>query len=143
PGSGDELQGIKRGITELADIVVVNKADGELAPAATATAAEYASALRVVRPKAPGWIPRVVTCSARLGSGLDRLWETIEEVRSALGPRLQARRDDQARTWLWSEVSELLLAWARGDARAAGLARELEDEVVAGHVTAGTAARRI
>src|SRR5262249_57338703 len=82
PGAGDELQGIKRGIIELADVVVVNKNDGELAPAAKTTATDYSSALRLVRSKTAGWTPRVVPVSAPDGTGIDHLWAAGERVRS-------------------------------------------------------------
>src|SRR5207245_2756629 len=84
PGAGDELQGIKRGIIELADVVVVNKNDGELAPAAKTTATDYSSALRLVRSKTQAWTPRVVLVSALEGTGIDDLWSTVEEFRSTL-----------------------------------------------------------
>ncbi|MGN6459806.1 MAG: methylmalonyl Co-A mutase-associated GTPase MeaB, partial [Pseudolabrys sp.] len=84
PGAGDELQGIKRGIIELADVVVVNKNDGELAPAAKTTATDYGSALRLVRSKTTAWTPRVALVSALEGTGIDELWSTVEEFRSTL-----------------------------------------------------------
>ena len=89
PGAGDELQGIKRGIMELADLVVVNKADGDLAPRPRATASDYASALHLVRPRTPSWSPRVVTCSALLGDGIDEVWHAIGEYRSALAREIR------------------------------------------------------
>ena len=81
PGGGDELQGIKRGIMELADLVVVNKADGDLAAAASATASDYAAALHLVRPRIPAWSPRVLTCSALIGTGIAEVWATVDEFR--------------------------------------------------------------
>jgi LAO/AO transport system kinase len=77
PGAGDELQGVKRGIVELADLIVVNKADGDLLDPARHTAADYAHALHLVRSTDDGAIDRVRTCSALLGEGIDELWETI------------------------------------------------------------------
>ena len=91
PGAGDELQGIKRGIIELADVVVVNKNDGELAPAAKTTATDYSSALRLVRSKTQAWTPRVVLVSALEGTGIDDLWSTVEEFRSTLDAHRRAR----------------------------------------------------
>jgi LAO/AO transport system kinase len=145
PGAGDELQGIKRGIIELADIVVVNKHDGELAPAAKTTATDYGSALRLVRSKTSAWTPRVVLASAVEGSGIDELWSTVEDFRSSLEATgdLERRRAEQAREWMWSEVSESLMDSLRHDERVAGLVRRLEKEVTAGELPPAAAAREI
>ncbi len=98
PGGGDDLQGIKRGIMELADVVAVNKADGELAAAARHTAADYRHALHMVRPKWPGLPTPVVPCSALTGDGLDELWTTVTEVHQRLSAdgSLCRLRADQA-----------------------------------------------
>jgi LAO/AO transport system kinase len=124
PGAGDELQGIKRGIIELADVVVVNKNDGDLAPAAKTTATDYSSALRLVRSKTQAWTPRVVLVSALEGTGIDELWSTVEEFRSTLDAagELGRRRAEQAREWMWSEVTESLIDALRSDERVADLA---------------------
>ena len=145
PGAGDELQGIKRGIIELADVVVVNKNDGELAPAAKTTAADYSSALRLVRSKTQAWTPRVVLVSALEGAGIDDLWSTVEEFRSILDTagELGRRRAEQAREWMWSEVSESLMDALRSDERVAELADRLEAAVTAGELAPAAAARQI
>jgi LAO/AO transport system kinase len=145
PGAGDELQGIKRGVIELADLVVVNKADGELAPAAKAVAADYASALRLVRPRTPEWQPRVLLASALEGRGVDDVWAAIEEFRAVTeaSSAWTRRRAEQAREWMWAEVSESLLESLRGDDRVAELARRLEAEVAAGTVSPTAAAQRM
>ena len=145
PGAGDELQGIKRGIIELADVVVVNKNDGELAPAAKTTATDYGSALRLVRSKTVGWMPRVVLVSALEGTGIDELWSTVEEFRSTLGASgdLERRRAEQAREWMWSEVSESLMHALRHDGRVAGLVEGLEAAVTAGELPPAAAAKQI
>ena len=143
PGAGDELQGLKRGIMELADLVVVNKADGDLAAAAGVTAADYASALHLVRPRNPRWTPRVLTCSALLGEGVDAVWAAVEEYRALIEPELARLRGEQAREWMWSEVTESLVEALRADKRVADLARRLETEVAAGAVTPTAAARRV
>ena len=90
PAGGDELQGLKRGIMELADLVVVNKADGDLAAAAAATASDYASALHLLRPRTAEWFARVVTCSALDGSGVREVWAAVEEFRSRVRRRAAA-----------------------------------------------------
>jgi LAO/AO transport system kinase len=145
PGAGDELQGIKRGIIELADVVVVNKYDGDLAPAARTTAADYGSALRLVRSKTSAWTPRVVLVSATEGTGIDELWNTVEEFRAALAAtgELERRRAEQAREWMWSEVTESLMESLRHDERVSGLVGRLEAEVTAGEVPPASAARQI
>src|SRR5260370_26580549 len=104
PGGGDNLQGIKRGIIELADIVVVTKADGALRAAADTTAADYASALRLLRPKTPEWTPTVVRCSAAEGTGIDELWATVVAFGDALRRTgaLTERRAPHAPGWMWS-----------------------------------------
>jgi LAO/AO transport system kinase len=145
PGGGDELQGIKRGIIELADVVVVNKNDGDLAAAAKTTATDYSSALRLVRSKTQAWTPRVVLVSALEGAGIDDLWSTVEEFRSTLDStgELDRRRAEQAREWMWSEVSESLMDALRSDERVADLADRLEAAVTAGDLPPAAAARQI
>jgi LAO/AO transport system kinase len=143
PGGGDELQGLKRGIMELADLVVVNKADGALAATAGTTASDYASALHLVRPRTPAWSPRVITCSALLGEGIAALWDAVEEFRAAIAPELAWRRAEQSRQWMWSEVSESLLDALRADGGVSELARQLDADVGSGITTPTAAARAI
>ena len=145
PAAGDELQGIKRGIMELADLVVVNKADGDLAKIAGITAADYANALHLVRPRTPAWEPRVVQCSALEGTGVADVWRTVEEFRAALdgAGELAARRAGQARDWMWTEIADSLLDRLRADPEAARLAVELEAEVRAGRLPPTAAADQV
>jgi LAO/AO transport system kinase len=143
PAGGDELQGLKRGIMELADLVVVNKADGDLVAAATATAADYTNALHLLRSRAPTWSPRVVTCSALEGTGIGDAWDAIEEFEAAVAGELALRRAAQAREWLWSELTESLMEALRDDPAAAELTRRLERDVAEGSVTPTAAARTI
>lgn len=145
PSGGDELQGIKKGIVELADVVAINKADGALKAAAQQSAAEYANALRLLRPVMPNWQPPVLQCSALQGEGVDEIWQAIgrfREVAESSGA-LAKKREEQARGWLWREVSESLLAELRADARTAEQIGPLEAEVVAGRVTPSGAARQL
>jgi LAO/AO transport system kinase len=143
PGAGDELQGLKRGIMELADLVVVNKADGDLAATAAHTAADYAAALHLVRPRLPGWNPRVLTCSALLGDGIPEVWDAVEEFRTRVAGELPALRARQSRDWMWSEVTDSLLDALGADAPTAALAQRLEAEVGAGAITPTAAARAV
>ena len=145
PAGGDELQGIKKGVVELADLLLVNKADGELAAAATRAAADYQAALQLLRPANPRWRPPVLQCSALEGTGLDGLWTTIQDYRrqmTASGDRA-ARRAAQAKARLWAEIGDALLDRARQDPAIATLVPDLEAEVAAGRLTPGTAARRL
>ena len=145
PGAGDELQGIKRGIVEIADLIVVNKADGELAAAAARTVADYAQALHVLRPRSAAWHPRVLGCSAITGDGIAGVWQAVEEHHRALEGAgvLTELRAGQAREWMWSEVTESLRAELGNDAEVAGLVERLERDVVSGAVSPTAAARRI
>jgi LAO/AO transport system kinase len=108
PSSGDELQGLKRGVMELADTLVVNKADGDTLDAARRTQASYASALDLMRSAVGGWRPRILLASAATGEGLDAIWQTILEHRRLVeaSGELQARRRSQARAWMWALVEE-------------------------------------
>jgi LAO/AO transport system kinase len=144
PAGGDELQGIKRGIVELADIVAVNKADGALAPVATATASDYGAALHMVRPRSASWTPRVVLCSALEQRGIDDLWTAIEEFgRTVAGEEMAGRRREQARAWMRDELADSLLDRLHADARTAAAAAALEADVAAGAIAPTTAARRL
>ncbi len=143
PGGGDELQGLKRGIMELADLVVVNKADGDLAATAARTAADYAAALHLVRPRIPTWTPKVLTCSALLGGGIAEVWTAVDEFRGAVAEALAGLRAGQNRDWMWSEVTDSLLDALAADDEAAALARQLEAEVEAGTTTPTVAARAV
>jgi LAO/AO transport system kinase len=143
PGGGDELQGLKRGIMELADLVVVNKADGELASVAAHTAADYAAALHLVRPRLQHWTPRVLTCSALTGTGIPAVWDAVAEFRVAVAGELPGLRAGQNREWMWSEVTDTLLDALTADTDTAALAHRLEAEVAAGTTTPTAAARAV
>ena len=145
PGGGDELQGIKRGIMEIADLVVVNKADGDLERAAHAMAAQYQGALGLLRPTMANWQPKVLTCSAAQRQGIDEVWQAVVRHRQAIGDSaaLAARRAEQARAGLASELQEGLVAALRADPETAALVAELEARVNAGELSPGAAAQQI
>jgi LAO/AO transport system kinase len=143
PGGGDELQGLKRGIMELADLVVVNKSDGDLAAVAAHTAADYAAALHLVRPRLAAWSPRVLTCSALTGAGIPDVWDSVVEFREAAAAELPALRAAQNREWMWSEVTDSLLDALTADAATAELAHRLEADVAAGRTMPAAAARAV
>jgi len=145
PGAGDELQGFKRGIVELADLFVVTKADGELLDAATRAAAAYRGALQFLRPASPRWQPPVLACSAVTGSGVAEVWAEVARHREILTDSgdLAAKRAAQARAWMWSEVSETVLARLRTHPDVAGQLAGLEAAVMEGRMTPAAAARRL
>jgi len=145
PGGGDELQGVKRGIVELADLLVVNKCDGALADLARHTAADYGHALHMVRSGDDGAIDRVRTCSALTGVGIDELWNVVEDlVRAARASgELDARRTEQARAWMWSEVTDTLFDDLRADAAVRARIDALEHDVSHGRMSPAAAAREV
>ncbi len=151
PGAGDELQGFKRGIMELADLIVVNKADGDLAAAAERAAAEYQGALQFLRPASRSWRPEVLKCSSLSGQGMAEIWAAVGRFRVALGEggeggeggELAEKRAAQALAWMWSEVGESLMTALRGHPGVAGQVRDLEAEVRAGALAPTAAAERL
>jgi LAO/AO transport system kinase len=113
PSAGDELQGMKKGIVECADVVVVNKADGALEAIARSSAAEYRSALRLGHAKhGPAWAPRVLTASAATGQGVPELWLALRDFAAAMAPQLLQRRRAQGEEWMWGDFREAVLAAA-------------------------------
>ena len=143
PSGGDDLQGIKRGIMELADLVIVNKADGDLAMAAQRTAADYANALHLMHPRYRSWTTEVVLASALQGQGLPAIWDKIRDFEQRLqaSGELAAKRREQARNWLWRELSDNLLDVLKNRPGIAEHLLELEARVIAGKTTPGAAAR--
>ncbi|HHX90707.1 MAG TPA: methylmalonyl Co-A mutase-associated GTPase MeaB [Paracoccus sp.] len=144
PAGGDELQGVKRGIMEAADIIVVNKADGDLKATATRTRADYAGALRLLRPRPqdPPGFPKAMTASALEEQGLEQVWAEIQALtdwRRQEGHWV-ARRAAQARHWFTEEVRQALLARLETPAARMRMA-ELAEAVTAGELGAGEAAR--
>jgi LAO/AO transport system kinase len=145
PGAGDELQGLKRGVIELADALVVNKADGEQKALAERTRGAYVRALELLRPLSPAWRPRVLAASARTGDGIAAFWETALEQRAALvaAGEFEQRRRRQARDWMWTLVEEGLQQAFRRDPRVASRIDALEAEVEALRTTPAAAARTL
>ena len=144
PGAGDELQGIKRGLLELIDVVAVNKADGERATAARQARVEYESALRLVRPRGR-LAPPVFTCSSAEGQGLDEVWRALEQHRHSLvehGELTDLRRHQDLR-WMWALIEDGLLTRFRRDERVSAALEGLERDVVSARATPGGAARRL
>jgi LAO/AO transport system kinase len=145
PGGGDELQGIKRGIMELADVIVVNKADGDLLPAARRAAADLRNAVHLLRPKREGWTVEVLLASAVEGTGIEDAWAHLErgvdELRTS--GALDGLRSDQAVSWMWAELREELIERFQDDpAVRAGLA-EAEARVRSGSHSPASAAQHL
>ena len=134
PAAGDELQGLKRGIVELADLVLVNKADGDLAEAARRTAADYTNALRLIRPPLPEWPVRGPRHLGPEGTGIRESWDDIFHLRMALqqSGAWSRRRAEQSRAALWSEIGDSLLDHFRASAAVAPLLAQAEAAVTAG-----------
>ena len=147
PAGGDELQGVKRGIMETADMILVNKADGELKTTAIRTCADYAGALRLVRkrPEDPDGFPKAAMVSAAEGNGLDTAWDDMQALaawRKANGHWRQ-RRAAQAKSWFEQEVRHGLLAQLTENPDTRSAMDELAEKVTKGDLTAGSAATEI
>ena len=144
-GAGDELQGIKRGILELADILAIHKADGDNREAALAAQADALGALRLMRSPLAGWQVPVLATSAIEGHGIDEVWEAVEEHHRRLksAGELEARRRRQRRGWLRSLIEEGLLSHLRRNPRFAERLPDLERRVLDGEIPAARAAREI
>ena len=133
PGAGDDLQGIKRGIMELADLLLINKADGDLLARARHSAADYRAALGLLHPRTRGWRVPVEICSALSGEGIVSAWELVERYHQFIrdNDELARRRADQARSWMWSEIAEGLMSRFRDDPGVRARIGELESAVIA------------
>ena len=145
PGGGDELQGIKRGIMEMADLIVVNKADGALEKPAKMAQAEYIGALGLMRPKSPNWTPEVLLASALKNIGITKVWDAIctFEQRMVDSGELQGNRARQATSWMWSEIGEGLMDRFKADKAVADRLPGLEKQVADGQITPSAAAAEL
>src|SRR5438477_3713613 len=119
PGAGDELQGIKKGVVELADMIAVNKADGDNVRRAKAAAGEYRAALHILTPRSPAWAPPVATYSALIGDGIVQLWEHVLAHRQQLSAsgEFAARRREQQVKWMWAMLEDRFHMRLKADAR--------------------------
>jgi LAO/AO transport system kinase len=145
PGGGDELQGIKRGIMELADLVVVTKADGDLMQAATRAAAEYKGALHLMRPKFENWFADVRLVSSTEGKGMDHVWNDIQTFQQQLKSTgaWDRQRRDQNVAWLWGELREGLLTLLTENKEAKAELARFEALIAKGEAAPPAAARAI
>ncbi len=145
PGGGDELQGIKKGVVELADLILVNKADGAFAPAARRTVSDYRNALRLLRPASPHWTPEILAVSALEGKNIAKAWQTVLRYRRTMEAAgvLAARRAEQARAALWAEIGAVLLDRLRESPVLRDRLPAIEAEVMGGLAAPAVAARRL
>jgi len=145
PGAGDELQGIKKGIIEIADALAVNKCDGDGVARATRAAAEYRAALRLFRHTSANWDPPVLTVSALEARGMDEVWRVVERHRDTLGAsgELAQKRREQQQAWFWSMLREGLERRFLARTEVRQILPELERAVAAGKLTPTAAAARL
>ena len=144
-GAGDELQGIKKGVLELADAVAVNKADGDNVERAEKARRQYETALHFLAPYSPNWTPPVLTCSAIEMIGIDKIWESVlaHHKRLTLTGELQANRKKQAVDWMWSLVKEGLKERFYQNPEVKKLLPEIIKEVESGKTASTLAAARL
>jgi LAO/AO transport system kinase len=145
PGAGDELQGIKKGILELADMIAVNKADGDGAARASAAAAEYRAALHILTPASKAWSPPVVTVSGLTGAGLDDLWARVLDHRERLGAtgEIAGKRRAQDLKWMWALVQERIQERLRRDEAVRARVPAIEALVAGGGLSPAAGAEEI
>ena len=145
PGAGDDLQGIKRGIMELSDLIVVNKADGDRVPLAKRARGDYRHALRMLLPSTPGWETPVQIASATEGTGLAEVWESVEKHRAHLEETglLEKRRRRQTERWLDSMIEEAVLAAVHARAGVEQAIEQAHDDVDAEKITVPQATQKV
>jgi len=145
PGAGDELQALKKGVVELADMIAVNKADGDNIKRASAAAAEYRAALHILTPRSPDWTVPVITYSALTGDGIPELWRQVLAHRSAMtrsGAHERRRREQQVK-WMWAMIEQRLVARVKSDADVKARLPEIEAAVAEGRLSPAVAAEDI
>jgi LAO/AO transport system kinase len=141
PGAGDELQGIKKGVLEIADMIAVNKADGDGATRARAAASDYRAALHILAPKTLTWSPPVITISGLANEGLDHMWEqiTIYRERMTASGEWQKRRADQQVSWMWDTLQQRLMESLKTNQKTANRLKTLEADVREGKTAVSVA----
>jgi LAO/AO transport system kinase len=145
PGAGDELQALKKGVVELADMIAVNKADGDNIARAKLAASQFAAALHILSPRSVNWSPPVLTCSALTGDGMKTLWSHILEHRQRLtaSGELAARRGEQQVKWMWTMLEERLFEPLRSDRALKTALPRIEADVAAGRLAPASAVEKI
>jgi LAO/AO transport system kinase len=148
PGGGDGLQGVKKGIVELANILAVTKADGNLLAAAKSTASDYRGALQILQQssaKGFAWQPPVLLTSSVTKEGLDELWKSIQDYREHMKTtgEWEARRKTQAQYWMWKQFTRMMQDRMQRDPQLAEKATYLESELLQGNLTPRVAAQEL
>lgn len=145
PGGGDELQGIKKGLIELADMIAINKADGDNVKRANRTAADYRGAMKILTPRSKHWFPPVLTYSGLTGAGVPELWQKIVEHRTAMNAsgEFAARRSEQQVKWMWSMFEDRMKARLRSDVTIRAKVKQIEARVGNGSTSPALAAEQI
>jgi LAO/AO transport system kinase len=144
-GAGDELQGIKKGVLELADAITVNKADGDNIDRAKMARQQYATAMHLLSPPSPDWSTPVLMCSSLTGAGLAEIWDAVLKHRKIMQEKgeLERKRHEQSRLWMWALVKEGMEEWFYKNAQVVNLLPLIEKEVVSGKITATSGAAQI
>src|SRR6204780_1184303 len=145
PGAGDELQALKKGVVELAEMIAVNKADGENLSRAKAAAAEYRAALHILSPRSPHWSPPVVTYSALTKNGIDKMWALVLDHKDKLSAagEIASRRGEQQVKWMWEMLEERLLAPLRSERSLKAALPRIQAEVAASRLAPNAAVEEI
>jgi LAO/AO transport system kinase len=145
PGAGDELQGLKKGVVEIADMIAINKADGDNVARAKAAAAEYRAALHILSPRSPTWSPPVVTYSALTGAGIAELWAAIldHHKRMTAAGELDARRREQQVKWMWAMLEDRVFARLKSDPGLKARLPRIETAVAEGRMSPAVAVDEI
>ncbi|MEO1263043.1 MAG: methylmalonyl Co-A mutase-associated GTPase MeaB [Bacteroidota bacterium] len=145
PGAGDDLQGIKRGIVEMADLVAINKTDGDRIKLAKSAVKDYRQALHLYPPKESGWTPKVVTCSALEQIGMDGIWEQINEFQllTKTNGWFGENRKEQSRNWFYEAMEQQLKQLFFQNKQVLSQLQEAEKQVVEGEMTVSNAAKKM
>src|SRR6266403_2025868 len=145
PGAGEDLQGLKKGVVEIADMIAINKADCDNINRAKAAAAEYRTALQILSPRSPNWSTPVATYSALTGAGIAELWVTVLEQRKRMSKagELEARRREQQVRWMWAMLEERVFARLKSDPTLKAKLPRIEAAVAAGRMSAALAVEEI
>ena len=145
PGAGDELQGLKKGVLELADMLAVNKADGDNVARANAAAAEYRAAFHILTPRSPNWSPPVLTYSAFTGTGIPELWQQVLQHRERMSQtgEFATRRREQQVKWMWTMLEDRITGHLRSDPSIKSRLRSLEASVASGKLSPALAVDEI
>ena len=145
PGAGDELQALKKGVVELADMIAVNKADGDNIPRAKLAASQFSAALHILSPRSANWSTPVITCSATTGEGIEALWSHILDQRARLmaSGELAGRRGEQQVKWMWTMLEERLFEPLRSDRTLKSALPRIEADVATGRLAPAAAVEKI